>query len=80
MTAANEHTLMDAARHMLVDAHDEAAAIAQLAEEAIAALDERSLLGALGTLASYDAQIAALTRSVEAARMLLLRARDGGGR
>ena len=35
MTAATERTLMDAARHMLVDAHDEAAAIAQLAEEAI---------------------------------------------
>ena len=80
MSAATERTLMDAARHMLVDAHDEAAAIAQLAEEAIAALDERAMLGAVGILAAYDAQLAALTRSVEAARTLLLRARDGGGR
>ncbi len=77
---ADARTLVDAARCLLVDAHDEAAAIAQAAEEAIAALDERSLLGALGTLASYDAQLALLTRSVEAARTLLLRARDGGGR
>ena len=51
-----------------------------LAEEAIAALDERAMLGAVGILTAYDAQLAALTRSVEAARTLLLRARDGGGR
>ena len=80
MTAAIERTLMDAARHMLVDAHDEAAAIAQTVEEAIAALDERAMLGAVGILAACAAQLAALTRSVEAARTLLLRARDGGGR
>ena len=50
------------------------------AQEAIAALDERAMLGAVGILTAYDAQLAALTRSVEAARTLLLRARDGGGR
>jgi hypothetical protein len=72
--------LATAARTMLEDAHDEAAGLAMVIEEAGEALDDGGVLRALGTLADYDARAKALREAVDAARTLLLRARSAGGR
>ena len=71
--------MITAAREMLTDASDEAAAVSMVATQASEALDDGELLQALGTLTGIDAQLDALRHAIEAARTLLLRARAKGG-
>jgi hypothetical protein len=79
-TAMTEHA-RETARALIRDAHDQACHLALMIEEAGDCLtDGDNVLGALGTLADYDASRKALHALVTAAQTLLLRARDGSGR
>jgi hypothetical protein len=78
---ATTNTKIDAARAMLVDLQDEAAALSQVAEEAISYIDDEAgegYLAALGTLTGAQANLDAITSAFTAAKALLMRARDGG--
>jgi hypothetical protein len=66
-----------AARAMLDDAHDEATALAMAIEDAGAALENGEVLRALGALADRVARLTSLTNALEAADLLLRRARGG---
>jgi hypothetical protein len=67
-----------AARAMVDDARDEAAALAMAVEDAGAALEHSEVLEALGALADRVARLTSLTNALEAADLLLRRARGGG--
>lgn len=71
--------LLHSAKMMLLDAQDEAAAITMAAEQAAALLADEHATMALGTLVPLQRNREALLKALDAADVLIRRARDMGG-